>query len=154
MIASFRLLGVAMQGPPVVTACSVRVGVGTVGTVILGIVLFGEPANAIRIISVASIVTPIVGLKLAASEHFESGRSSGLAQKLCDRTYYGLLFIFAQFRKDREGQYFTRRMLRLRKIACDVTQVFQGLLHMQGNRIIDLCANFPGEEEITQLIPS
>ena len=64
MIISLWLLGVAMKTLPVGTAYSVWVGVGAVGTVILGIVLFGEPANAGRLISVAFIIAGIVGLKL------------------------------------------------------------------------------------------
>jgi quaternary ammonium compound-resistance protein SugE len=65
MILSLWLLGLAMKSLPVGTAYSVWVGVGAVGTVILGIVLLGEPANAARLISVAFIVAGIVGLKLA-----------------------------------------------------------------------------------------
>ena len=65
MIASLWLLGIAMKSLPVGTAYSVWVGVGAVGTVILGIVLLGEPANAARLISVALIIAGIIGLKLA-----------------------------------------------------------------------------------------
>src|SRR5688572_6244702 len=65
MIISLSLLGIAMKSLPVGTAYSVWVGVGAVGTVILGIVLLGEPANAPRLISVALIIGGIVGLKLA-----------------------------------------------------------------------------------------
>jgi quaternary ammonium compound-resistance protein SugE len=65
MIASVWLLGIAMKSLPVGTAYSVWVGVGAVGTVILGIVLLGEPANPARLISVALIIAGIVGLKLA-----------------------------------------------------------------------------------------
>jgi quaternary ammonium compound-resistance protein SugE len=65
MIISLGLLGIAMKALPVGTAYSVWVGVGAVGTVILGIVLFGEPASAGRIISVALILAGIVGLKLS-----------------------------------------------------------------------------------------
>jgi quaternary ammonium compound-resistance protein SugE len=54
-----------MKALPVGTAYAVWVGVGAVGTVILGIVLLGEPANAARLISVALIIAGIVGLKLA-----------------------------------------------------------------------------------------
>ena len=66
MTVSFWLLGVAMKTLPVGTAYSVWVGVGAVGTVILGIVLFGEPLNLGRVISVALIIAGIVGLKLSA----------------------------------------------------------------------------------------
>jgi quaternary ammonium compound-resistance protein SugE len=65
MIVSLWLLGIAMKNLPVGTAYAVWVGVGAVGTVILGIVLLGEPANAGRIISVVLIIAGIVGLKLA-----------------------------------------------------------------------------------------
>jgi len=65
MIISLCLLGIAMKSLPVGTAYSVWVGVGAVGTVILGIVLLGEPANAARLISVAFIIAGIIGLKLA-----------------------------------------------------------------------------------------
>ncbi len=65
MVLSIWLLGIAMKSLPVGTAYSVWVGVGAVGTVILGIILFGEPANAARVISVALIIAGIIGLKLA-----------------------------------------------------------------------------------------
>jgi len=65
MVISLWLLGIAMQSLPVGTAYSVWVGVGAVGTVILGIVLLGEPVSAARILSVALIVAGIVGLKLS-----------------------------------------------------------------------------------------
>ena len=65
MIISFGLLGIAMKTLPVGTAYSVWVGVGAVGTVVLGIVLFGESASVPRMMSVAVIVAGIVGLKLS-----------------------------------------------------------------------------------------
>ena len=65
MIVSLWLLGIAMTSLPVGTAYSIWVGVGAVGTVILGIVLLGEPANASRLVSVALIVAGIIGLKIA-----------------------------------------------------------------------------------------
>lgn len=65
MAASVWLLGIAMKSLPLGTAYSVWVGVGAIGTVIMGIVLFGESANALRMISVALILFGIVGLKLA-----------------------------------------------------------------------------------------
>lgn len=66
MAASVWLLAVAMKSLPVGTAYSVWVGVGAVGTVILGIVLFREPATAARLGSVMLIVAGIVGLKLSS----------------------------------------------------------------------------------------
>ena len=65
MAISLGLLGIAMKSLPVGTAYAIWVGVGAVGTVILGIVLFHEPLNALRVISVALIVAGLVGLKLA-----------------------------------------------------------------------------------------
>ena len=65
MIVSLWLLGIAMKSLPVGTAYSIWVGVGAVGTVILGILLLGESANAARLVSVAFIIAGIVGLKLA-----------------------------------------------------------------------------------------
>jgi quaternary ammonium compound-resistance protein SugE len=65
MIISLGLLGVAMKSLPVGTSYAVWVGVGAVGTALLGIVLLGEPANAGRLVSLGLIVAGIVGLKLA-----------------------------------------------------------------------------------------
>lgn len=65
MAISLWLLGIAMKSLPVGTAYSIWVGVGAVGTVFLGIVLLGEPANAGRLISVALIISGIIGLKIA-----------------------------------------------------------------------------------------
>jgi quaternary ammonium compound-resistance protein SugE len=67
MVLSMWLLAIAMRSLPIGTAYSVWVGVGAVGTVILGIVLLGEPATAGRLVSVALIVAGIVGLKLTTS---------------------------------------------------------------------------------------
>ena len=63
--ASLYLMTLAMRTIPVGTAYAVWVGVGAVGTAILGIVLLGEPANAGRMISLGLIVAGIIGLKLA-----------------------------------------------------------------------------------------
>nr|WP_315486823.1 quaternary ammonium compound efflux SMR transporter SugE [uncultured Undibacterium sp.] len=65
MLISVALLGIAMKGLPVGTAYAVWVGVGAVGTALLGIVLFAEPANAGRLISLLLIVAGIIGLKLS-----------------------------------------------------------------------------------------
>jgi quaternary ammonium compound-resistance protein SugE len=66
MIVSLGLLGIAMKSLPVGTAYAVWVGVGAVGTAILGIVLLGEPSNAGRLVSLGLIIAGIVGLKLAS----------------------------------------------------------------------------------------
>ena len=65
MVLSVVLLSIAIKSLPVGTAYAVWVGVGAVGTAILGIVLLGEPATAARLLSLALIVAGIVGLKLA-----------------------------------------------------------------------------------------
>lgn len=65
MVISLGLLGIAMKSLPVGTAYAVWVGVGAVGTAILGIVLLGDSANAGRLLSLALIVAGIIGLKLA-----------------------------------------------------------------------------------------
>lgn len=65
MAASLWLLGVAMKSLPLGTAYAVWVGVGTVGSVLLGMILLGESVNATRLVSVALIVAGVVGLKLA-----------------------------------------------------------------------------------------
>lgn len=66
MVLSVVLLGWAMKSLPMGTAYAIWVGVGAVGAVICGILLFGEPANASRLVSVALIVAGIIGLKLAS----------------------------------------------------------------------------------------
>lgn len=65
MVISLGLLGIAMKSLPVGTAYAVWVGVGAVGTALLGIVLLGEPANVGRLLSLGLIVAGIVGLKMA-----------------------------------------------------------------------------------------
>ena len=65
MVVSLGMLGVAMKSLPVGTAYAVWVGVGAVGTAILGIVLLGEPANVGRLVSLGFIIVGIVGLKIA-----------------------------------------------------------------------------------------
>ena len=64
---SVVLLGIAMRSLPVGTAYAVWTGIGAVGTVILGIVLFGEPATTARLVCVGLIVAGILGLKLTAA---------------------------------------------------------------------------------------
>lgn len=66
MAISLALLGVAMKSLPVGTAYAVWVGVGAVGTAILGMVLLGEPSNPGRLVSLGLIILGIIGLKLAS----------------------------------------------------------------------------------------
>jgi quaternary ammonium compound-resistance protein SugE len=64
MILSLGFLGLALKQLPVGTAYAVWTGIGAVGTVILGIYLFGEPATAARLACIGLILAGIVGLKL------------------------------------------------------------------------------------------
>lgn len=68
MVISLWMLAVAVKTLPIGTAYAVWVGIGAVGTVILGIFLFGESASPARLFSVALIVAGIVGLKLTSAE--------------------------------------------------------------------------------------
>jgi quaternary ammonium compound-resistance protein SugE len=68
LILSMALLGVALRTLPLGTAYAVWTGIGTIGTAILGIALFREPATAARLACIALIVTGIVGLKLVTGE--------------------------------------------------------------------------------------
>ena len=63
LVASMALLGLAVKSLPVGTAYAVWTGIGAVGTVILGIVLFKEPATVARLVCVGLIVSGILGLK-------------------------------------------------------------------------------------------
>jgi len=65
LAGSMGLLAVALRTLPLGTAYAVWTGIGTVGTAVLGIVLFREPATAMRLACIALIVAGIVGLKLA-----------------------------------------------------------------------------------------
>lgn len=66
MALSFYLLAAAMRSLPLGTAYAVWVGIGAIGTAILGIVLFNEPASAGRLVSLGLILAGIIGLKLAS----------------------------------------------------------------------------------------
>ncbi|MDI6025528.1 quaternary ammonium compound efflux SMR transporter SugE [Corticibacterium sp. UT-5YL-CI-8] len=66
MIVSLGLLGMALRDLPVGTAYAIWTGIGTVGTAVLGMWLFGEPATAMRLACIGLIVSGIVGLKLVA----------------------------------------------------------------------------------------
>ena len=67
MAISVWLLGVAMKTLPMGTTYAVWVGIGAVGTVMLGILLFDEPANPMRLISLVLIGAGILGLKLSTA---------------------------------------------------------------------------------------
>ncbi|UFP96177.1 quaternary ammonium compound efflux SMR transporter SugE [Gloeobacter morelensis] len=67
MVLSLGLLGYALKSLPIGTAYAIWTGVGTVGTALLGIWLFGESASALRLACIGLIVAGIVGLKWVAS---------------------------------------------------------------------------------------
>ena len=68
MVVSLGLLGLALKTLPIGTAYAVWTGIGTVGTAILGIYLFGESTAALRLACIGLIVAGIVGLKLVSAE--------------------------------------------------------------------------------------
>jgi quaternary ammonium compound-resistance protein SugE len=67
LVGSMALLGVALRTLPLGTAYAVWTGIGTIGTAVLGIVLFGEPATVGRLVCIALIVAGIVGLKVLST---------------------------------------------------------------------------------------
>lgn len=67
LVASMLLLALAVRSLPLGTAYAIWTGIGAIGAVGAGIVLFGEPASAARLFFAALIVTGIIGLKLSAA---------------------------------------------------------------------------------------
>ena len=67
MVVSLGMLGLALKTLPVGTAYAIWTGVGTVGTAILGIVLFAESADALRLGCIGLIVAGIAGLKFVSA---------------------------------------------------------------------------------------
>lgn len=66
MAISLFLLSLALRSLPLGTAYAVWTGIGTIGTAILGMMLFSEPADALRLACIAMIAAGIVGLKLVS----------------------------------------------------------------------------------------
>ncbi|MFS2008170.1 quaternary ammonium compound efflux SMR transporter SugE [Duganella sp. CT11-25] len=66
MAGSVGLLGLALRTLPLGTAYAIWTGIGTVGTVIYGIVMLNEPASVVRLTCIAMIVGGIIGLKISA----------------------------------------------------------------------------------------
>jgi quaternary ammonium compound-resistance protein SugE len=66
LAASLGFLGLALKSLPVGMAYAVWTGIGTVGTAVLGIYLFNEPAMLLRLACIGLILLGIVGLKLSA----------------------------------------------------------------------------------------
>ena len=67
MVASFYFLALAVKDIPLGTAYAVWTGIGTIGTVILGIILFKEPATAMRFLCIFLVLAGITGLKLLST---------------------------------------------------------------------------------------
>ena len=64
MIASFYFLALALKHLSLGTAYAIWTGIGTIGTVVFGIILFKEPVTAMRLVCIALIISGITGLKL------------------------------------------------------------------------------------------
>ncbi len=69
LVASMVGLWIATQKLPVGTAYAVWTGIGAVGAATVGIVVYGEPATAVRAVCILLIVSGIVGLKLFSGAH-------------------------------------------------------------------------------------
>ena len=68
MIASFYFLSLALKTLPIGTAYAVWTGIGTVGAALLGMVLFDEPRDAVRILCIMLIIAGIAGLKMTSDQ--------------------------------------------------------------------------------------
>ena len=68
MAASFYFLSLSLKSLPLGNAYAIWTGIGTVGTVVLGIVLFKEPISIMRITCIVLIVLGIAGLKLISAD--------------------------------------------------------------------------------------
>ncbi|ENM3835346.1 DMT family transporter [Vibrio cholerae] len=66
LVISFVLLGIALRTLPLGVAYGIWVGIGAVGTAVMGILLFGEVVSLFKLMSLALIVIGIAGLKLAS----------------------------------------------------------------------------------------
>jgi len=67
MIASFYFLSLAVKTLPIGTAYAVWTGIGTVGAALLGMLLFDEPRDVLRVLCIVLIVAGIAGLKLTSA---------------------------------------------------------------------------------------
>ena len=67
MVVSIVLLYIAMKQLPLGTAYAVWTGIGAIGTVLVGIVLFGESADAVRLLCIGLILAGILGLKFVTA---------------------------------------------------------------------------------------
>ena len=69
ILPSFALMSVALQSVPFGTAYAVWTGIGAAGSVAVGMVLFKEPADILRVLCLLMIVTGIVGIKFTTPDH-------------------------------------------------------------------------------------
>lgn len=67
MIVSFYFLAIATKSLPLGTAYAIWTGIGAIGTIIVGIAIFNEPMNALRLLFLCFILVGILGLKLTSS---------------------------------------------------------------------------------------
>ena len=67
IILSFLFLNKAVKDIPIGTAYAVWTGIGAVGTVIVGILIYKEPATALRLFFITTLIGSIIGLKLATT---------------------------------------------------------------------------------------
>jgi quaternary ammonium compound-resistance protein SugE len=65
MVGSVGMLGLALRTLPLGTAYAIWTGIGTVGTVLYGIIMLNEPASVVRLTCIAMIVGGIIGLKIS-----------------------------------------------------------------------------------------
>ena len=68
MAASFYFLSLSLKSLPLGNAYAIWTGIGTVGTVVLGIILFKEPISIMRLFCIAFIFIGIIGLKLLSTD--------------------------------------------------------------------------------------
>lgn len=68
MIASFQFLSLALKTLPIGTAYAIWTGIGAVGTAIIGMILFDEPRDLLRILCIILIIAGIAGLKLTSGQ--------------------------------------------------------------------------------------
>ncbi|PEJ30338.1 quaternary ammonium compound-resistance protein SugE [Peribacillus butanolivorans] len=68
MVISFYFLSTAIKTLPMGTAYAIWTGIGAIGAVLVGIIVFNEPKDAMRLVFVGCILIGIVGLKVTSSE--------------------------------------------------------------------------------------
>ncbi|MBI5127994.1 MAG: multidrug efflux SMR transporter [Rhodopseudomonas palustris] len=65
ILASFGLMSIALKSLPFGTAYAVWTGIGAAGSIVVGMAVYGEPANAVRVLCLSMIVAGMIGLKLS-----------------------------------------------------------------------------------------